>query len=370
MESHLRLRKILSETLGDPRFSEFKEDLAAGAALEIRLEELGRDVFKRRLDRKLSLAAAANVMGERKTLPILLDMQAHLKKVEDGAMKNWQQASAQAAERQARSHTIMKKGLIIVGLLMTLLMAAMWALLRQKRQLDASKNRLLEKEQMISNARKEAIEIVAHDLRGPLGSIRMCFDMVESAEKEELSMLTRIGRNSSDTALRLIEQILDHTKIEREDFHLEKSPCEIKKMLSEQIGMLETLCKAKEVSFVANIDAKIETCVCDWTRLCQVLANLVGNALKFSERGRKIELEVTMKQCELVFSVRDEGPGIPASEIEHIFDRYWHGPSKKKSGLGWGLAICRTIVDAHGGKIWVTSEEGKGSVFQFTIPLS
>jgi signal transduction histidine kinase len=108
----------------------------------------------------------------------------------------------------------------------------------------------------------------------------------------------------------------------------------------------------------------------DASRILQVLANLIGNAVKFTPADGEIRVCVEHRSGELVISVADTGAGIPADEAPHVFERFWHrrrGAHKRGSGLG--LAISKGIVEAHGGRIWVDSQLGAGSTFCFTLPL-
>jgi signal transduction histidine kinase len=103
-----------------------------------------------------------------------------------------------------------------------------------------------------------------------------------------------------------------------------------------------------------------------------VLSNLVGNALKFVTPPGEVEVGCARRDGVAVFFVRDDGPGIRTEDLPRVFDRYWQGevpPAEKKRGLGLGLAICKEIVDAHGGRIWVESQLGRGSTFAFALPL-
>ena len=107
---------------------------------------------------------------------------------------------------------------------------------------------------------------------------------------------------------------------------------------------------------------------CDRERLLQVLSNLVGNAVKFTGREGRVWLGVAPEAREIRFSVSDTGPGIAREHLNFVFDRYWQARQTQRLGTGLGLSIAKGIVEAHGGRIWVESELGKGSVLQFTIP--
>ena len=106
----------------------------------------------------------------------------------------------------------------------------------------------------------------------------------------------------------------------------------------------------------------------DRDRVLQVLGNLIGNALKHA-RGAPIDISLERNDNEAIIAVRDTGPGIADAELPHVFDRYWHGRTKK-GGAGLGLAIAKGIVDAHGGRLAVASKQGEGTEFSFTLPLA
>lgn len=333
-------------------------------------EEAGKEIFKDRLKGKITQARAVQELSKA-GLPKVLETQDHLKKIQDEVVKSWEKESNSMVAFQGRAKLLLYSALGIVTILMMLLVTALWKILVQRDLIDENKNRILEEEKMISRSRKEAVEIVAHDLRGPLASIGMCFDIINESKNNsgELESFTKIGISSVNTAIKLIEQILDHTKIEQDRFSLEKVQCDLSKILEEQVGIFKALCRTRDVEFVAEIDENIKEPYCDPIRLSQVLTNLVNNALKFSEPGKKIELRVYLNNGDLRFEVKDEGPGIPPAIQEKIFDRYWKDPNHKKTGLGIGLTICKAIVVAHGGKIWVDSNMGQGSSFQFQIPV-
>ena len=109
----------------------------------------------------------------------------------------------------------------------------------------------------------------------------------------------------------------------------------------------------------------------DAARIAQMLANLIANAVKFTPEGGRIDLTARREGNAIEFAVADTGPGIPADDVAHIFDRYWHARRTAQTrGTGLGLAIARGIVEAHDGRIWAESEEGRGATFYFTLPTA
>ncbi len=107
---------------------------------------------------------------------------------------------------------------------------------------------------------------------------------------------------------------------------------------------------------------------CDRDRVAQILSNLIGNALKFTPEGSSITVATEESSVEIKVSISDTGPGIPEDQKNHIFERFAQIGNKNRTGLGLGLYISKTLVESHGGTIWVTSAVGKGSTFYFTLP--
>ncbi|HEX9291172.1 MAG TPA: HAMP domain-containing sensor histidine kinase, partial [Anaeromyxobacteraceae bacterium] len=108
---------------------------------------------------------------------------------------------------------------------------------------------------------------------------------------------------------------------------------------------------------------------CDKDRVLQVLSNLLSNAIQVTEAGGRVGVAVLAAEAEAVFTVSDTGPGIPAEDLAHLFERWYRGRRARYPGSGLGLAIARAIVDAHRGRIWADSKEGEGSAFSFALPV-
>jgi len=137
------------------------------------------------------------------------------------------------------------------------------------------------------------------------------------------------------------------------------------------VEMFTARARQESKTLRSEIPGSLPWVVADRSRLMQVLANLVDNALKFSRTDGSIVVSVAARKDELEFTVHDSGPGILPEHLPHLFDRFWHARVDNLSrGSGLGLAIARGIVSAHGGKIWVTTTAGVGSAFHFTLPTA
>jgi signal transduction histidine kinase len=127
------------------------------------------------------------------------------------------------------------------------------------------------------------------------------------------------------------------------------------------------LATEKSIEFVCSVEPSLEKAFVDPDRLSQILTNLIANAIKFSPVHGAVSLSVSRSNNQILFRVKDSGPGIAPAELPHVFDQYWqakHG----KPGAGLGLYICKGLVEAHGGKIWIETGVGEGTTVCFTIP--
>jgi signal transduction histidine kinase len=120
---------------------------------------------------------------------------------------------------------------------------------------------------------------------------------------------------------------------------------------------------------VCRIDGEPPVITVDRARVLQVLSNLIGNATKFTPKGGRITVALEPRADDVLISVTDTGIGISPQEIGRVFDRFWQAKKSKRGGAGLGLAISKAVVQAHGGQIWVESEEGRGSTFYCTLPV-
>lgn len=229
-----------------------------------------------------------------------------------------------------------------------------------------------------NKAKSRFLATVSHELRTPLNGIIGMAELVSSANltEEEKGYLQSL-KDSSQSLLDIINEVLDFSKIEAGKMELEKINFNLKNLVDATIKTFLPQANEKDIKLTKKIDGDIpENTVGDPVRLKQVLVNLIGNALKFTEKGR-IEVRVEKLKCEdrqvlLQFSVTDTGIGIPANKIENLFKSFQQldsSTTRKYGGTGLGLAIVKDLIAMMGGCIEVESKWGEGSRFFFTIPL-
>jgi len=222
--------------------------------------------------------------------------------------------------------------------------------------------------------RDELVAVVSHDLRNPMTIIIMqCGMMQRLVAKEEgkhtVRMSAALGTMEEATARMntLIVDLLDKSKLDAGKYPLACRPLDVVDLLQEACSLLVTLTSHKNIELNCSSSEGLSIDA-DPQRLFQVLSNLLGNAIKFTPSGGRIDLSARQVDGKVLISVRDNGGGIHAVHLPHIFERYWSVRDGNPNGSGLGLYICRSIVQAHGGELWAESEPGVGSVFTFSIP--
>jgi signal transduction histidine kinase len=222
-----------------------------------------------------------------------------------------------------------------------------------------------------TRAREEILSVVSHDLRNPLGTVMMGASTLLSIELGDKSqrvrtVADRIHRQAERMA-RMIDDLVDFAGIQAGRLALTRkshAPGEIITAARELFG---PLANERGLAFEARIAPDLPAIDCDSERALQVLSNLVTNALKVTPRGGRIAIGAEPRDHEIVFFVRDTGPGIEADELPKLFERFWRSKQSQYKGAGLGLSIARGIVDAHGGRIWAESQPGAGSTFYFSL---
>ncbi len=220
----------------------------------------------------------------------------------------------------------------------------------------------------------EFVSVASHELRTPLTSIRGALGLLAGGVVGDLpdsaQRMLDIAVQSTDRLIRLVNDILDLERIASGTLALALQACEAAGLVSRAVEEIRGAADASEVEVRAgSVDGQVWA---DPDRIIQTLTNLVGNAIKFSPRSATVEVRATVDDGYVRFTVDDGGPGIPADQLETVFERFRQvdaSDSRAKEGTGLGLAICRTIVEQHGGRIWAENVPGSGARFSFTLPV-
>jgi PAS domain S-box-containing protein len=232
--------------------------------------------------------------------------------------------------------------------------------------------RLYEDAREATRLREQVLAIVSHDLKSPLGAIQLAATLLstklpESSGRGIHRNVSTIAR-SADHMEHLISDLLDIASIQAGRLSVERRNTAAGRLLEEAVASHEGAAAQKEIRLRCECPPPNVLVRADPDRLLQVLANLIGNAVKFCRDGGSVLVSAEPREREVVFSVTDTGPGIPAEELEHLFKPYWSAARHAPKGTGLGLYISRGIVEAHGGRIWAQSTVGVGSTFFFTMP--
>ncbi len=219
--------------------------------------------------------------------------------------------------------------------------------------------------------RIEFSRIVVHELKTPLTSIMVSSDILVSELKEQLllDLAKSINRSAADLNNR-IDELLDMAKGEMGTLKLKIKPLDIRELLLGIAQEMAPLISSRKQSLTLNLPEKLPLVKADENRVKQVVLNLLSNASKFTPEGGKITLSAREEGASLIVEVQDNGPGIAEKDQKHLFEPYYRLEQEKErtSGLGLGLALAKTLVELHGGKIWVKSKLGEGSTFSFSLP--
>ncbi len=245
----------------------------------------------------------------------------------------------------------------------------------KQRQLAAENEHLYQKAQRALEMRDEMHRIVVHDLKNPLNTIGLALQLMErhvknGADAEQFSRQLETQRLCISQMKQLIQDLLDAARLDDERLTLSRTPLRPSQIVETAVQQQEIQARDRSIELRADVSEDLPYIDADQRRIEQVLSNLIGNALKFTPEGGSIEVSACAETDVVCFMVSDTGIGIAEDKIPHLFHRFWQADDTSSRGAGLGLAICKGIVDAHGGRIWAESTEGEGSTFYFTIPTA
>ncbi len=228
----------------------------------------------------------------------------------------------------------------------------------------------------LDTMKSHIISVVSHELRTPLTSIRgfaglMLAERLGPLSEKQRHYLTIVA-DQAEHLTELINGLLDLSKIESGMLKLQMAPLDIGEVIESCLGQFKDLVEDKNVDISVQVAERLPALLGDRQYISQIINNLVGNALKFSDKPGSIRIAAKRRGEFCLLSVTDQGLGISASDLKRIFERFYQADSsasRRRSGSGLGLTITREFVRAHGGDIWVKSKEGVGSTFYLTLPL-
>ncbi|MCJ7521914.1 MAG: PAS domain S-box protein, partial [Dehalococcoidia bacterium] len=220
--------------------------------------------------------------------------------------------------------------------------------------------------------RVEFTRVLAHELKTPLTSVLASSDLLISEVRDEplLSLAKNIRQGASNLNSR-IDELLDLARGEVGMLQLKREPVDLSHLLREAADSMTPLALGRGQSIILRLPPALPTVQADTTRLQQIVTNLLNNAVKFTPKGGSIILRARKKDASVIVEVQDTGRGIPKREQERLFEPYQRLEEAEEnlSGLGLGLSLCKTLVELHGGQIWMRSHVGRGSTFGFSLPL-
>jgi signal transduction histidine kinase len=246
-------------------------------------------------------------------------------------------------------------------------------ILMRGRSLSLALQQRAEEAEEAARTRDEVLAVVAHDLRNPLNVVltsstflRDILEVTEPRARQQLELIQRAAGQMN----RLIQDLLEVAGMEAGNIPVEPRDERMDPLLHAACSAMQNVAAAKQVELSCVIPAPLPPVRLDRDRIDQVLANLIGNAVRFTPEGGHVSVSAERDRARVRVSVSDNGAGIAAADLPHVFDRFWQAKRSRDGGAGLGLAIARRIVMAHGGEMWVESEAGSGSTFFFTLPVT
>jgi signal transduction histidine kinase len=234
-------------------------------------------------------------------------------------------------------------------------------------------NRMSGELESVERLRRELVANVSHELKTPISALRAhienLLDGIEAPDPQVLQVMLQQAERLS----RLVDQLLDLSRLESGDVPLERQVLPLPPLVSRVVSEIDVFRAGRGVRVRNAIPEELPAVWGDPERVHQVLFNLLDNAVRYTPEGGEVVVSASRHNGSCAVEVSDNGPGIPAEHLPRLFERFYRvdtARSRNEGGTGIGLAIARSVVEAHGGRIWAESDPGEGSVFTFELPVA
>lgn len=225
----------------------------------------------------------------------------------------------------------------------------------------------------VESVRRDFVANVSHELKTPIGALAVLAETIVAGD--DLSAVRGLSERlvrEADRLARIVDDLLDLSLIEAEETPTREQRA-VRYMVEEAVDRVRPSADARGIPISVDLPADELVLTCDPKQVTSALANLIDNAVKYSDEGQRVEITVAGAADRLVVDIRDHGIGIPTRDLERVFERFYRvdrARSRATGGTGLGLSIVRNVAQAHGGSVTVDSDEGEGSTFRLVLPLS
>ena len=242
-------------------------------------------------------------------------------------------------------------------------------------QVGNSMNYMCDELSLIEERRRKFVSDVSHELKTPMASIKLVCDCITQSDYNPDMVKEFLGDMSEevDRLTRIVERLLELTKLDGKVSELNLQECDIKVLLNQIVRKLSEIAKESDITIYRDfVDNEYSKLLIDEDKIYEALYNVVDNAIKYSHSGGYVKIDAKENENFVVISIEDTGDGIPDSEKEHIFDRFYrldNSRSRETGGTGLGLSIAKEAINMHGGSIEILDGKDRGSIFKIFLPL-